>query len=148
MAHDAQTSIYDELYIIGDVDRVIFMSEDTRFHVLRVTVEKTNTQFKEDAIVTGHFHDIEESERYKFTGKVTQHARFGEQFSASEFKKEIPNTSQGLVQYFSSDKFPGIGTKTAEKIVEALGLDALSKITKDDNALNDVSGLTKAKNCR
>ena len=59
MAHDAQTSIYDELYIIGDVDRVIFMSEDTRFHVLRVTVEKTNTQFKEDAIVTGHFHDIE-----------------------------------------------------------------------------------------
>ena len=145
MAHDAQTSIYDELYIIGDVDRVIFMSEDTRFHVLRVTVEKTNTQFKEDAIVTGHFHDIEESERYKFTGKVTQHARFGEQFSASEFKKEIPNTSQGLVQYFSSDKFPGIGTKTAEKIVEALGLDALSKITKDDNALNDVSGLTKAK---
>ncbi|CDZ99895.1 ATP-dependent RecD-like DNA helicase [Jeotgalicoccus saudimassiliensis] len=145
MTQDAQTSIYDELYIVGDVDRVIFMSEDTRFHVLRVNVSKTNTRFKEDAIVTGHFHDIQETESYRFTGKVTQHARFGEQFSASEFKKEIPNTSHGLVQYFSSDKFPGIGTKSAEKIVDALGLDALSKIAKDDNALNEVRGLTKAK---
>lgn len=145
MSQEAQTSIYDELYIIGDVDRVIFMSEDTRFHVLRVNVTKTNTQFKEDAIVTGHFHDIEETETYKFKGKVTKHARFGEQFSANEFKKEIPNTNHGLVQYFSSDKFPGIGTKTAEKIVEALGLDALSKITQDDNALSTVKGLTKAK---
>lgn len=145
MTSDAQTSIYDELYIIGDVDRVIFMSADTRFHVLRVNVSKTNTQFKDDAIVTGHFHDIQETESYKFTGKVTQHARFGEQFSATEFKKEIPNTSHGLVQYFSSDKFPGVGEKTAEKIVDALGLDALSKIVKDDNALNEVRGLTKAK---
>lgn len=145
MTQDAQASIYDELYIVGDVDRVIFMSEDTRFHVLRVNVSKTNTRFKEDAIVTGHFHDIQETESYRFTGKVTQHARFGEQFSASEFKKEIPNTSHGLVQYFSSDKFPGIGTKSAEKIVDALGLDALSKIAKDDNALNEVRGLTKAK---
>lgn len=145
MTQDAQTSIYDELYIVGDVDRVIFMSEDTRFHVLRVNVSKTNTQFKEDVIVTGHFHDIQETESYRFTGKVTQHARFGEQFSATEFKKEIPNTSHGLVQYFSSDKFPGIGTKSAEKIVDALGLDALSKIAQDDNALNEVRGLTKAK---
>ena len=145
MTQDAQTSIYDELYIVGDVDRVIFMSEDTRFHVLRVNVSKTNTQFKEDAIVTGHFHDIQETESYRFTGKVTQHARFGEQFSATEFKKEIPNTSHGLVHYFSSDKFPGIGTKSAEKIVDALGLNALTKIAQDDNALNEVKGLTKAK---
>lgn len=145
MTPDAQTSIYDELYIIGEVDRVIFMSEDTRFHVLRVNVSKTNTKFTDDVIVTGHFHDIEETENYKFKGKITQHARFGDQFSATEFKKEIPNTNHGLVQYFSSDKFPGIGTKTAEKIVEALGLDALTKIAKDDNALNEVSGLTKTK---
>lgn len=53
------------------------------------------------------------------------------------------------MQYFSSDKFPGVGEKTAEKIVDALGLDALSKIVKDDNALNEVRGLTKKlKNCR
>src|SRR5699024_11511835 len=88
---------------------------------------------------------IQESESYKFTGNMTQHARYGEQFSATEFKKEIPNTSHGLVQYFSSDKFPGVGEKTAEKIVDALGLDALSKIVKDDNALNEVRGMTKAK---
>lgn len=145
MTLDAQTSIYDELYIIGDVDRVIFMSEDTQFHVLRVNIEKTNTEFTEDAIVTGHFHDIAETENYKFTGKVTDHARFGKQFSATAFKKEIPNTSQGLIQYFSSDKFPGIGTKTAEKIVDVLGLDALSIIFNNDDALDKVKGLTKAK---
>ena len=60
MTNHAQTSIYDTLYIVGDVDRVIFMSQDTRFHVLKVLIEKTNTNFKDEAIVTGHFHDITE----------------------------------------------------------------------------------------
>lgn len=140
-----QTSIYDELYIIGDVDRVIFMSEDSRFHVLKVNITKTNTKFRDDGIVTGFFHDIEEGESYRFVGKVTSHQRFGEQFQADSFKKEIPDTNEGLVQYFSSDKFPGVGTKTAEKIVDTLGLDAISTITNDDTAMDKVKGLTKAK---
>ena len=145
MADHGQTSIYDELYIIGDVDRVIFMSEDSRFHVLKVNITKTNTKFRDDGIVTGFFHEIEEGESYRFVGKVTSHQRFGEQFAADSFHKEIPDTNEGLIQYFSSDKFPGVGTKTAEKIVETLGLEAISIITNDDDALNKIKGLTKQK---
>ena len=145
MTNHAQTSIYDTLYIVGDVDRVIFMSQDTRFHVLKVLIEKTNTNFKDEAIVTGHFHDITEGESYRFTGKVTEHARFGEQFAAESFKKEVPDTKEGLIQYFSSEKFPGIGLKTAQKIVDTIGTDAISIISKDGKALEKVSGLTKAK---
>ncbi|MFU0844847.1 MAG: hypothetical protein ACFWT8_10040 [Lacticaseibacillus casei] len=37
----------------------------------------------------------------------------------------------GLVDYLSSDKFPGIGPKTATKIIDHLGMDAIDKILDD-----------------
>lgn len=141
----SQSSIYDELYVIGEVERVIFLSEKTRFHVLKLNIKETNTHFDEDVIVTGYFHEISEGETYRFNGKVTEHARYGEQFNAHSFKVEMPKTNDGIINYLSSDTFHGIGKKTAEKIVDALGADALEIISDDKSALNKVEGLSAAK---
>ncbi|WP_434122075.1 SF1B family DNA helicase RecD2 [Salinicoccus roseus] len=141
----AQSTIYDDTYIVGEVERVIFLSEQTRFTVLKVLINETNTNFNDEVIVTGYFHAIAEGETYRFSGKVTKHARFGEQFSAETFKKEQPTTVRGVIQYLSGDTFPGIGEKTAKKIVETLGVDALKKIADDRSALNEVGGLTSKK---
>lgn len=140
-----QSSIYDEKYIIGEVERVIFQSEKTRFFVLKVIIDETNTHFTFDTIVTGYFHDITEGDAYRFTGDIKSHPRFGEQFNATQFKQELPKTNQGVIQYLSSDTFKGIGLKTAEKIVDKLGYNALEIISDDKNALKKVSGLSKAK---
>ncbi|CAM4137586.1 SF1B family DNA helicase RecD2 [Lacicoccus alkaliphilus] len=140
-----QSSIYDENYIIGEVERVIFQSEKTRFFVLKVTIDETNTNFVFDAIVTGYFHDITEGETYRFTGGITNHARFGEQFNATHFKRELPKTDEGVIQYLASDTFKGIGLKTAEKIVAKLGYNALEIISDDKDALKAVGGLSRSK---
>lgn len=140
-----QSSIYDEKYIIGEVERVIFQSEKTRFFVLKVTIDETNTNFVFDAIVTGYFHDIAEGETYRFTGSITNHARFGEQFNATQFKRELPKTDEGVIQYLASDTFKGIGLKTAKKIVDKLGYNALEIISDDKNALKAVGGLSRSK---
>lgn len=141
----SQSSIYDELYLIGEVERVIFLSEKTRFHVLKVLIEETNTHFTEEAIVTGYFHEISESETYRFTGKITEHQRYGEQFNATSFKHEVPKTNEGVINYLSSDVFHGVGKRTAEKIVDTLGNNALEIIADDKKALKTVEGLTKSK---
>ncbi|GAB3070981.1 ATP-dependent RecD-like DNA helicase [Salinicoccus sesuvii] len=141
----AQSTIYDETYIVGEVERVIFLSEQTRFTVLKVLVAETNTHFSDEAIVTGYFHTISEGETYRFIGKITSHARFGEQFSAETFKKEQPTTIRGVIQYLSGETFPGIGEKTAKKIVETLGVEALQKIADDRTALKGIEGLSLKK---
>lgn len=140
-----QSTIYDDVYITGEVERVIFMSEQTRFAVLKVNISETNTHFNDEAIVTGYFHAVAEGDSYRFSGKITNHARYGEQFSADSFKKELPNTVRGVIQYLSGDTFPGIGEKTAKKIVESLGVNALEKISDDASVLKDVGGLSKSK---
>lgn len=141
----SQSSIYDDLYLTGEVERVIFLSEKTRFHVLKVVVDETNTKFTGETIVTGYFHDVSESETYRFTGKVTEHQRYGEQFSAVSFKHEMPKTNTGVINYLSSDVFHGIGRKTAERIVDTLGTNALEIIADNKNALKEVEGLSKSK---
>jgi exodeoxyribonuclease V alpha subunit len=54
----AQSTIYDDTYIVGEVERVIFLSEQTRFTVLKVLINETNTSFDDEVIVTGYFHAI------------------------------------------------------------------------------------------
>ncbi len=67
------------------------------------------------------------------------------QFHAEHFKKEIPQTKQGIVHYLSSDLFKGIGKKTAEKIVEHVGENAISKILENPCLLDEMPKLPKEK---
>src|SRR5699024_8272723 len=106
---------------------------------------ETNTHFTFDTIVTGYFHDTTEGDAYSFKGDIESHPRFGEQANATQFKQELPTTNQGVIHYLSRDTFKRIGWKTAEKIVDKLGMNALEIISHDKNALKRVSGLSKAK---
>ena len=38
-------------------------------------------------------------------------------FQAISYEREKPTGKNGLIGYLSSDRFPGIGKRTAEKIV-------------------------------
>lgn len=140
-----QSTIFDELFIIGEVHRVIFLSESSRFGVLRVLIDDTNTDLLDEVIVTGFFHEISEGESYHFKGKITHHPKYGDQFAIDSYKKEMPQTIHGVIQYLSGDNFQGIGKQTATKIVNELGLDALQKISKDQDVLKDVPGLSAKK---
>jgi len=133
-------------YIVGEVLTTFFENAQNFYKVLLVRVIESNCVSVDDEIVvTGIFGQIHSDISYRFNGKIVSHPKYGEQFQADNYQQTQPTGKRGLIQYFSSTHFPGIGEKTAEKIVEKLGEDALERIINDSNALDGITGLTKKK---
>ncbi|KAF0468457.1 SF1B family DNA helicase RecD2 [Pediococcus pentosaceus] len=126
--------------LIGEISAVFFESPDSLFKVLLVTVEEDDFDWSEEQIVvTGNIGDVQEGQKYQFNGKLIAHPKYGMQIQANQYRAFMPNTEDGVVTYLSGSQFKGIGTKTAEKIVEALGSDALNEIKKDPGVLNGLN---------
>lgn len=120
----------------------IFHNEQNLYTVLRIRVEETNHDYNEkEAVITGYFPRIHEQETYIFYGEFKDHPKFGMQFQTKHFRKDIPQTKQGVAAYLSSELFKGIGKKTAENIVETLGENAISKILNQPSLLDTVPKL-------
>ncbi|GAQ01338.1 exodeoxyribonuclease V subunit alpha [Companilactobacillus farciminis] len=104
---------------------------------LQLKIKKTNTDWDaKDIVVTGSFGEISEEEEYRFEGRIVDHPKYGKQFQATSYQRSRPNGRKELIGFFSSEEFPGIGKKKAEKIVDELGNDAIDKILKDPHALD------------
>lgn len=136
----------EEKYIKGMPTQIIFHNDDNAYTVLRVRVEETNETIDEKEIVAfGYFPILHLNESYHFQGKFKVHAKYGKQYEIQQFRKLLPQSKQGVVQYLSGDLFPGIGKKTAESIVETLGDAAISKIMEDPGLLETVPKLSEEK---
>jgi exodeoxyribonuclease V alpha subunit len=135
-----------EKFIKGRHLVTIFHNEQNLYTVVRIRVEETNEHYEDkEAVITGYFPKIHEQESYIFYGEFKEHPRFGLQFHASHFRKDMPQTKQGVVAYLSSEMFKGIGKKTAENIVETLGENAISKILNQPSLLDSVPKLPPEK---
>ncbi|HJG22964.1 MAG TPA: ATP-dependent RecD-like DNA helicase [Enterococcus durans] len=133
-------------YFVGTVAAIFFQNPSNFYKVLLVRVTETTADYREkEIVVTGSFGDVQENELYRFYGELVDHPKYGRQLKVERYEQEKPTTANGIVGYLSSEKFPGIGKKTAEKIVELLGEDAIEKIIADPSVLKQISGLTKPK---
>jgi len=118
-----------EFYFSGTIERIIFENPSNFFRILLLDIQDTDCEDFDDfeIIVTGTMADIIEGEDYTFWGNLVQHPKYGQQLKISRYERAKP-TSKGLVKYFSSDHFKGIGVKTAQKIVELYGDETIDKI--------------------
>ncbi|MCJ7841781.1 ATP-dependent RecD-like DNA helicase [Lederbergia sp. NSJ-179] len=131
-----------EKYIQGRHLVTIFHNEQNFYSVVRIRVEKTDAEIKDkEAVIVGHFPKLQDEESYVFYGQMKEHPKFGHQFNAKHFKKVMPQTKQGIVAYLSSELFKGIGKKTAERIVDVLGENAISRILDQPSLLDSVPKL-------
>jgi len=128
-------SIYssDKGYVIG-----LFKVRETNSKALEPHVNKTIT-------FTGYFHELNEDDTYILYGEEVQHPRYGFQFQVSEYERVKPTDKDGIVEFLSSDLFPGIGENIAKQIVDTLGESALDEILKNPSCLNLVPKLTEKK---
>ena len=135
-----------EVYFSGTIERIIFENPSNFFRILLLDIDDTNAEEFNDfeIIVTGTMADVIEGEEYTFWGQIVQHSKYGEQLQISHYERAKP-TSKGLVKYFSSSHFKGIGLKTAQKIVEAYGENTIDQILEHPEKLQSISGLS-AKN--
>ena len=135
-----------EVYFSGTIERIIFENVSNFFRILLLDIEDTNAEDFDDyeIIVTGTMADIIEGEEYTFWGQIVQHSKYGEQLQMTRYERAKP-TSRGLIKYFSSSHFKGIGLKTAQKIVDIYGDNTIDKILENPDKLQSISGLS-AKN--
>ena len=146
MAENLNLFELNKLFILGRPIVTIFHNATNMYSIVRVKIQETNIQYEEkEIIIVGYFPKLAEDELYRFTGIMKSHPKYGMQFQIETFEKEVPTTEQGIIHYLSSDLFTGIGRKTAETIVEKLGVNALNKILEDPNALDAVPRLTDEK---
>lgn len=130
---------FDEsITITGHINNYVFESDSYRV----CNVVKTDGK---KITVVGYFPHLDEGLEYDFTGKIKNHLNYGEQFYLESYSKSATFTKDGLISYLSSDKFPGIGEKIAEEIVEKLGLDCIDMIIKRPGVLDDIESMTNVK---
>ncbi|MCF6138047.1 SF1B family DNA helicase RecD2 [Pseudalkalibacillus berkeleyi] len=134
----------EKRYIKGTILHVIYKNNDTFYSVLKVSTKDTNlAEVEKEMIMVGTFPVLSEEETYIFWGDVKDHPKYGTQFVVEFYRKDLPRSEEGMIQYLSSDLFNGIGKKTAEKVIQTLGDEAFSKIIEDPDVLNQVNDLSE-----
>ncbi len=137
----------------GVVTKVVYYNESNGYGIIKIkldykkqSLEKyRNTLFSNilSVLCTFDRRPIEDEE-YEFSGEI-QTSSYGYQLKANTFRRLNENSKEGIVTYLSSELFPGIGKKAAEKIFDALGDDALKLIVEDKNVLDNVDITLKQK---
>ncbi|WP_082233744.1 SF1B family DNA helicase RecD2 [Halobacillus massiliensis] len=133
-------------FIKGRLNRMIFHKESEVFSIALIQVTESSEDVEEKSIVIkGHFPPLEEGETYVFYGTLQNHKKFGRQYQVDFYQRVMPETKDGIIAYLSSDLFHGIGKKTAERIVEELGDQAVSMILNNADVLDRIPKLAKEK---
>lgn len=131
-----------EFYFTGTIDRIIFENPANFYRILLLEIDETNADFDDiEIIVTGTMADVIEGENYRFYGQVVTHSKYGQQLQITRYERSKP-TATGLIKYFSSEHFKGIGRKTAEKIVELYGENTIDHILAEPEKLTQITGLS------
>jgi len=135
--------------ITGIVKRITYHSVETGYHVIRLEPEQPQTLFDSmdregQVTVVGTMPEVVSGEVLRVVGQWEQHATHGKQFKAIRVERTYPTTLEGIKRYLRS-AIKGVGSKTAEAIVEQFGRDTLTILDETPERLYEVDGIGKSK---
>jgi len=81
----------------------------------------------------------------EFTGEWKNSAKYGYTFFAESHQLLRPETNKGIIKFLSSSIFPGIGSRTAELIVNEFGENTLDVIEHNPEWLWRIKGMSDDK---
>lgn len=119
--------------IKGKIKNYVFHNDENSYSIARIITDENRMY-----TIVGYFPVVSEDINYEFCGSWVKHNTYGEQLKVESFKKCEEQSRSGLISYLSSPFFHGIGPKTAEKIVDHLGADAIQIIMKDKTRLKEI----------
>ncbi len=128
-------------YIKGKFRSTIFENTSNGYTVGLFRVSEVSDNLKDSIAVpstisfTGFFTGLNSDDNYIFYGDYIKHERFGYQFKVDNYEKLEPTGEDQVIDFLTSSFVKGCGVKTAEKIVKALGENALELIKEDKNNL-------------
>lgn len=125
--------------ITGIVENIRFVNEENGYCIITFDSDCGRV------IAVGVFPPVCEGERLSLAGEFTVHPRYGRQFSVVKVRREKPRSPAETIRFLGSGLFKGIGEKTAERIVDMFGTDALDIMANKPELLAKVKGISAAK---
>ena len=136
-----------EQVLQGELEHVTYHSEETGYAVLKVFPDRgygdPEALVRTRITAVGTAPTPAEGIRVRLRGSWQAHKTHGRQFAFESYEALPPADDRGLAKYLASSAFHGIGPKTAERIVAALGGTALQKIQEDPACLSGIRGLRR-----
>jgi exodeoxyribonuclease V alpha subunit len=121
----------------GTVERIVFANPENGWAVIRLTPAAGGSR----VTAVGSLLQVREGERLRLSGEWVEDRKYGRQFSASSYLTLMPETVVGLRKYLGSGLIPGVGRVTAERLVDAFGLETLDVIERHPERLARVEGI-------
>lgn len=135
-----------EISLHGKVLDIFFSNPSNLYKVMKIHIDEIDAEYDGDEIVVvGTFGNIQVDQSYEFFGHLTEHRTYGLQFQATRYQDIKPSSKDAVIKYLSNPNFKGIGKKTAETIVDILGVNCLDLIIDDASVLDQVPKLNKTK---
>lgn len=127
--------------VFGIVQTIIFRNTTNGYSVLSVLPDDE----KRPISVVGILPLLDVGDHVRLQGEFVLHARFGQQFQATEYERIAPSTSAAMEAYLSSGVVRGVGKHTAKAIVAHFGIDTLYVMEHTPERLIEVAGIGKKK---
>ncbi|RKY22321.1 MAG: ATP-dependent RecD-like DNA helicase [Planctomycetota bacterium] len=127
--------------LLGTLASITFRNDDNGWTVARLETDESG----ERVTLVGAMPGVEEGDSVAVEGRWTQHPNFGRQLSVETCRVQLPSGRKGVVRFLGGGRIKGVGPATADKIVDALGLDVLSRLERNPELLHTVPGIGRAK---
>ncbi|WP_394237041.1 AAA family ATPase [Niallia oryzisoli] len=137
----------EQLVVQGEVIKTIFMSNkkySNPFSVFIIKIHTSSTPLDYDEItVQCNAPYPERNKPYNFYGQFIENEKYGLQFKAEYYVRELPATIEDTIDFLGSGMIRGVGPKKAELIVNALGENCIFDIIKEPAILKNIKGLKR-----
>ena len=132
-------------YIKGKFRSTIYET-DSGYKVGLFRVKETNDEealefINKTITFTGLFPTLNDNDTYIFYGTFSNHPRYGVQYNVKNYEVVPPTGADAIIEFLSSSVIKGCGEKTAIKIVENLGDNAIELIKNDYKILLTIPGI-------
>lgn len=128
-----------------EVKKINFRNDDDRFSIITAIIKKhTYTgDVAPEISIKGTFPSLIKGDVFKGTGSFKLSETHGYSIQLNEVPKAVlPQAKKGIAEFIKK-RVKGLGMKTAERIVDTLGFDAITLIAKDYKYLLGIQGITE-----
>ncbi len=125
--------------IEGVVEDIIYENEDNGYTVFEISGGGVLT------VVCGIVGELHAGESVICRGRYENHATYGRQFHAQECETDMPKDLEAVYAFLASRSLPYIGARTADKIIDMFGAEALEVIANDPARLTKIPGISPDK---
>lgn len=133
-------------YIKGIYKKNIYNNSDNLYLVGLIKIKETDLSadlLEKTITFTGNFSEINVEDTLILQGNLIKHLKYGEQFSVISYERILPEDENSIINFLSSDIFPGIGDAKARRIYDIFGDKTMQIILNEPNRLAFIPTITK-----